>query len=83
MATFKIVQETEGSWTGPETAIVRGVNIPKARLDQSFREEDLDDFQTRKDDVFVVSYPKSGKYRKPTLPVSRPPHSGCDTGYRN
>ena len=66
MATFKIVQETEGSWTGPETAIVRGVRIPKARLDPSFREEDLDHFQTRKDDVFVVSYPKSGKYRKPS-----------------
>ena len=62
MATFKIVQETEGSWTGPETAIVRGVRIPKAGLDPSFREEDLDHFQTRKDDVFVVYYPKSGKY---------------------
>jgi len=72
MATFQIVQEKEGKWTGPETAIIRGVRIPKDTLDPSFREEDLVDFQTRKDDVFVVSYPKSGKR---TLPVSQPTSS--------
>ena len=53
MATFKIVQDTEGSWTGPETAIVRGVRIPKARLDPSFREEDLDHFQTTRYDQSI------------------------------
>ena len=79
MATFQIMQEKEGSWTGPELAIIHGIRIPKARLDPSFREEDLDDFQTRKDDVFVVSYPKSGKK---TYPVSKQTSSewGCDTG---
>jgi len=60
MATFEIVQETEGNWTGPEVAIIHGVKIPVAQLHPSFREEDLDHFQTRKDDVFVVTYPKSG-----------------------
>ena len=61
MATFEIVQEKEGNWTGPEVAIIYGVKIPIAQLHPSFREEDLDHFQTRKDDVFIVSYPKSGE----------------------
>ena len=59
MATFQTVRETEGSWTSPEMAIIRGVRISSARVDPNL-DEDLDHFQTRKDDVFVASYPKSG-----------------------
>ena len=59
MATFQTVRETEGSWTSPEMAIIRDVRISSARVDPNL-DEDLDHFQTRKDDVFVASYPKSG-----------------------
>ena len=55
------MQEKEGGWTGPEVAIIHGVRIPVAQLHPSVREEDLDRFETRQDDVFVVSYPKSGE----------------------
>jgi len=61
MATFQTVREIKGSWTSPEMALIHGVRIPKARMDPSFKEEDLDHFQTRQDDVFIVTYPKSGK----------------------
>ena len=59
MATFQIVRETEGSWTSPEMAIIHGVRISVALVDPNIN-EDLEHFETRKDDVFVASYPKSG-----------------------
>ena len=59
MATFQTVREKEGSWTSPEMAIIRGVRISAALVDSNL-DEGLDHFQTRKDDVFVASYPKSG-----------------------
>lgn len=59
MATFQTVRETEGSWTSPEMAIIHGVRISAALVDPNLQ-EDLEHFQTRKDDVFVTSYPKSG-----------------------
>jgi len=60
MATFQTVRETEGGWTSPEMAIIHGVRISAALVDPNLN-EDLEHFQTRKDDVFVASYPKSGK----------------------
>ena len=61
MSTFQAVrQEKEGEWNGPKMAIIQGVPIPVDFLDPYF-EEDLGRFQTRHDDVFVTSYPKSGK----------------------
>ena len=46
----------------PAYTIVEGVKMPNTPLvspDTNFA-EDLKRFQTRKDDVFVCSYPKSG-----------------------
>lgn len=60
MATFQTIQETEGSWTLPEMALVRGVRISAALVDPDLH-EDLERFQTRREDVFIASYPKSGK----------------------
>lgn len=59
MATFQTVRETEGSWTNPEMALVHGVRISAALVDPNLH-EDLEHFQTRKDDVFIGSYPRSG-----------------------
>ena len=39
------MQEKEGNWISPEIA----------RMDPDFKEEDLDHFQTRKDDVFIAT----------------------------
>ena len=55
MATVQTVREKEGSWASPEMALIQGVRIPKARMDPSFKEKDLDHFQTRQDDVFIVT----------------------------
>ena len=59
MANYQTVQETEGDWVGPEYALVHGVRIAVWVVDPNFG-EDLERFQTRKDDVFVASFPKSG-----------------------
>lgn len=60
MATLPTVQEKEGNWISLEMALLYGVRIPKARMDPDFKLEGLDHFQTRKDYVFIVTYPKSG-----------------------
>lgn len=59
MAKYQTVQEKDGDRVGPQYSFVRGVRIAPFLLDTNFG-EDLERFQTRKDDVFVASYPKSG-----------------------
>lgn len=49
------MQEKEGNWISPEIALIRGVRVPKARMDPDFKEEDLDHFQTRKDNMFIAT----------------------------
>ena len=59
MTNYPTVQEKEGDWIGPEYSIVHGVRIASWLVDPNFG-KDLERFLTRKDDVFVASYPKSG-----------------------
>ena len=62
MASFPVFQETEGEWTNVKTVEILGSRIPayftpNPQLLYDF----ITNFQTKSDDVFVVSYPKSGK----------------------
>ena len=59
---FTVIQEKEGEFFGPRQVLIRGVrltiNAPSTSKDL---ERDLSRFETRSDDVYVVSFPKSGK----------------------
>ena len=72
---FPISQEREGEWTSPSTFLIQGVPIlqfftPDPAVLYSY----IVNFETRAEDVFVVSYPKSGmqnySFRKETSPIS-------------
>lgn len=58
---FTVIQEKEGELTGPRQALIHGVRISfyAPNIDKDF-EKDLNRFETRSDDVYVVSFPKSG-----------------------
>lgn len=62
MAELTIVQEHEGEFSGPRHALIHGVRVTfyEPNIDKDF-EKDLCRFETRADDIYVVSYPKSGK----------------------
>ena len=67
MANFPVFQETEGEWTSVRTVEILGVRIPAYfTTDPQLLYDFITNFQTKPDDVFIVSYPKSGKLLEKT-----------------
>ena len=72
---FPIFQEREGEWTSPSTFLIQGVPIHQFfSPDPAVLDSYMVNFETRAEDVFVVSYPKSGmqnySFRKGTSALS-------------
>ena len=62
MANFTILQEIEGEWKSSKTVEIMGLRIPAYFTDDPQVLHDyIVNFKTKSDDVFIVSYPKSGK----------------------
>ena len=58
---FPVIHITEGEWTSIRFRRLLGVNIPFFFTnDPAFLADYIANFETRLDDVFVVSYLKSG-----------------------
>ena len=62
MATFPVLQEREGEWTSDKTVEILGLRIPAYFVpDPQLLQDFITNFQTKADDVFIASYPKSGE----------------------